>query len=149
MNPPATVNRKLSKTTVLALLTLGFVGFNIQTVFAQNSLDKAAESNSYTNGTYLYGETPQSNQIQKGYLVFQRQQGKIVGAFYYPNSEFSCFTGKQANNTLFGKTIGSGNPTVQNVKINLQNFHQIDSVSNLDQRVLSVCKQATAELVNR
>jgi hypothetical protein len=45
------------------------------------------------DGVYLYGETPQAEQIGRSYVVFEVQRQSVVGAFYAPHSSFDCFSG--------------------------------------------------------
>jgi len=37
-----------------------------------------------TNGVYLYGKSPQPNQLLHNYIVFEQQNGQVIGAFYSP-----------------------------------------------------------------
>ena len=141
MNLPATVSTKLQKSAAFILLSLALVGLEIPSSTGQSLPNSSTKSAPLADGTYLYGETPKPNQIGKAYLVLQRQQGDIVGALYYPNSEFSCFTGKQNNNTVSAKSLSYNKAKTENMKINLSNFHQIKLISANDQRILSVCKQ--------
>ena len=48
---------------------------------------------SIPDGTYLYGQSNQPQQLGKEYIVFQARQGKVIGALYLPNSEESWFYG--------------------------------------------------------
>ncbi len=148
MNPPATVNWKLSKIAAFVVLTLACLRLEIPAQAGSAQPSMPVKSGSLADGTYLYGETPQPNQVRNGYMVFQRQQGKVVGAFYYPSSEFKCFTGFLTNNTLNVKAASSGKPKIGDVKIKLSDLHQIQPVSANDKRILSVCKQATVALAN-
>jgi len=45
------------------------------------------------DGLYLYGQSPEPEQLGQEYMVFEAHHGKVVGAFYLPRSEFSCFHG--------------------------------------------------------
>jgi hypothetical protein len=149
MNPPATVNWKKPKITSFVVATLAFVSFDLLAtdVLAQQS--QSIQTGSKGDGSYLYGETPQPNQVSKGYVVFQIQKGKVVGAIYSPNSEFSCFTGSQKNNTLDVKSVEAGESKIGTSKINLSRLHQIKSISANEQRIISVCQQETVALNNR
>jgi hypothetical protein len=46
------------------------------------------------NGTYLYGEADRPDVIGKEYMLFETTGNKTIGAFYLPQSEFSCFYGQ-------------------------------------------------------
>lgn len=90
------------------------------------------------DGTYLYGQSSEPQQNGKEYLVFQANQGKVVGAMYLPNSEYSCFHGtldsRQMNLTVvnpydqsaFSHTIARLQPAqvaAAGGQINLQNTY--------------------------
>lgn len=141
MNPPATVSGKLQKITAFVLLTVAFVGWEVP-VAGQAQASRSTSASEQASGTFLYGETPQPNQMSKAYVVFQRQKGKVVGAIYAPNSEFECFTGSQKNNTLDVKSVSAPEPQIEAAKISLSKLHKIKTVSANEQRILSVCKQA-------
>lgn len=147
MNPPATVSR-MSKFIAFVGIAIAFVSLETPTATGQTQSSRAVQPGSLPDGTYLFGETPRPDQISKSYVVFQRQQGKVVGAFYYPRSEFECFTGSLKSNVLDVKSVGSSKPKVESGKVDLSNLHQIKSVSANDQRILRACKQATVALAN-
>jgi hypothetical protein len=52
------------------------------------------------DGVYLYSESSRPDEIGKEYIVFETLRGKTIGAFYLPQSEFSCFSGKFENGKL-------------------------------------------------
>lgn len=134
MNSMATFSKKLSLTTTFVVLTLGFVSQEIPAT-AQT------QPRQQSSATYLYGETPQPNQFSKTYVVFQHQNGKVVGAIYSPNSEFDCFIGSQNNKVLNLKSVSVGESVVGGTQINLSKLHRIKTVSVNDQRMLSACEQ--------
>ncbi len=158
MNPPVTM-KKMLMTAPFVLGAIAFVSFELpqSAVLGQqnqptSAQPKAAEpkvAEPKADGLYLYGEAPQPKQVSKGYVVFQRQQGKVVGATYFPNSEFECFTGSEKNNTLDVKSMGVGEPQIAATKINLSSLHQIKSISADEQRLISVCKQEAASATNK
>lgn len=111
------------------------------------------------DGVYLYGESPKPNEIGKGYFVFESTQGKVVGALYMPSSSFDCASGSFQGNQLAltvtnsydrstnpfaialerNTTVAAGGNTVM-APVGLQGFHRIDQLSEMDQRILKVCK---------
>lgn len=111
------------------------------------------------DGVYLYGESPKPNELGKGYFVFESRQGKVVGALYMPSSSFDCasgsFQGGQLALTVVNSydrstnpfaialerntTVAAGGNSVM-APIGLQGFHKIDQLSEMDQRILKVCK---------
>jgi hypothetical protein len=46
------------------------------------------------NGVYLYGESDRPDVVGKEYMVFETTNNQAIGAFYLPQSEFSCFYGQ-------------------------------------------------------
>ena len=120
-------------------------------------------SNNYPqeDGVYLYGQSPQPKQLGQGYVVFEKNQGRVVGALYMPDSEYSCFngtvdkTGELAmtvypNGGEGGQTqvatsknapkINEDEPTSYAYSLALRDFHQINQVSQLDRDILKACK---------
>ena len=47
----------------------------------------------FASGTYLYGQSSQPEEIGQEYLVFELSQEQVIGALYFPQSEFACFYG--------------------------------------------------------
>ena len=122
------------------------------------------------DGIYLYGQSPEPEQIGQEYMVFEVHQGKVIGAFYLPRSEFSCFYGtlqpgklavmvanspesdpypdpipgqnSQRVATASNRPpVGNGyNPIAYPYSVVLQNYHQLASASANDQRILRTCK---------
>ncbi len=140
MTLPATVKLKLPKNAIGVFLTLAFVSFGIS--------GRAVQSRSLAKDTYLYGETAQPNEIGQDYVLFTRQNEKVVGAFYSPHSQFECFTGSLNNNTLNVKSVITGDSQAIELKTKLSDFHRIRTISFNDQRILSVCKKVTVALAN-
>lgn len=52
------------------------------------------------NGSYLFGDSQEPDQIGQTYMVFEVNQNNLVGGFYSPASEFSCFTGQVKDEQL-------------------------------------------------
>ena len=159
---PASIKRKwkLLATAFICPLTLIGVGIQQQPLQAQQNPSKtnalqAQQNPSKTNvaalpdGIYLYGDTPQPNQVLQNYIVFQRQNDRVVGAIYAPRSDFTCFTGKIQGNTLYGKAISAGK--IQTVEVNTQltNLHSIRKISSNDRRILSMCQDTAQANISR
>jgi len=119
------------------------------------------QPNFLEEGVYLYGQSPQPEQIGQAYMVFEVKQGQITGAFYMPHSSFDCFTGVPQGNQLhlsiieaysqeaYSYQIGFSNSTVvaaaggQGTDKNnliLEGFHRLSTVSENDTRILNQCK---------
>lgn len=121
------------------------------------------------NGIYLYGQSPEPEQVGQEYMVFEVRQGKVIGAFYLPYSEFSCFHGNLQSGKLalmvangpaaapYPDSVAGQNsqqvatasdthvgnnykPIAYSYSVALQNYHQLPSVSANDQRILKTCK---------
>ncbi|MDB9372171.1 hypothetical protein [Nodularia sphaerocarpa] len=116
------------------------------------------------DGTYLYGQSPEANQLGQAYILFEQRQGRITGALYMPESEFSCFQGaiEQSGQLAMTVTGSPGEIGVNQVatanqlqipdysdeqmisypySVALQDYHQINSISANDQRILQMCKE--------
>ncbi len=52
------------------------------------------------SGAYLFGESPEPGQLGKEYMVFEVNNGRMLGGFYSPSSDFSCFTGNIENDVM-------------------------------------------------
>lgn len=116
------------------------------------------------DGTYLYGQSSTPNELGQGYILFQKQQSKIIGALYVPHSEFSCFQGTLAKSGELAMTVKSSpgevgamdvatSSTIPKVNENefttypysvtLQDYHQLSSVSSNDREILQICQQGS------
>lgn len=111
----------------------------------------------FADGTYLYGRSTTPDEIGQEYLVFKVDGGRVVGAFYMPQSEFSCFSGtlnaRAMNLSIvdpYDKTsypysialrdvspIASTEGLMRNM--GLDGYHQIQTVSDNDRRMLDTC----------
>lgn len=138
-------HQKLAKT--LLALGLGLSAFGSQSVPSQ-----AVQTNQTTAETqeelYLYGQSQQPNQIQQGYVVFEQFGNTVVGASYYPRSEFQCFIGNlnQQSEVVTGVILASMQMEQAPINIDLSPLHQFEQLSQNDQRMLTACKQVA---VNR
>lgn len=122
------------------------------------------------DGIYLYGQSPQPQQVGQEYIVIEVNRGKVVGAFYLPHSEFNCFNGtitagelalllangpeseaypdpSGATNNQQVATVSTGslgedftNTISTPYSVALQNYHQLNSVSASDKEILAACK---------
>jgi len=96
------------------------------------------------DGTYLYGDSSEANQIGQGYVVFSKQGQQVIGAFYYPQSEFSCFTGKIEQQHLAVLSLGFSHETAVDVEVPLTQMHQIPAVNDNTLESLDQCQQEIA-----
>lgn len=119
----------------------------------------AATNRSLADGVYLYGQSPQPEQLGAAYMVFEVTQGDVVGAFYMPRSSFDCFSGQFEANRLalsivdsyeqtaypFAIALDSNSPVAMAggeaiAPVGLEGFQRIDQLSTNDQRILTTCK---------
>ncbi|HEY9295063.1 MAG TPA: hypothetical protein VIQ31_01585 [Phormidium sp.] len=147
MIPPAKIEEKWSLLALTALLPLTLVGVGLQEQTAQArqplTENKAVAS---SNGVYLYGNSPQPDQIAHSYVVFERQNGKVIGAFYSPQSEFTCFTGEVEGTRLEVEALVPEESETQAVRTQLADLHPLQTVSANDHRMLAVCQNVTSNL---
>ncbi|MEH2195798.1 MAG: hypothetical protein V7K98_24580 [Nostoc sp.] len=116
------------------------------------------------DGVYLYGQSPKSNQLGQGYIIFQKRQDKITGALYMPQSEFNCFQGTLNKSGELAMTVNSTSNEASTPKSNqvaangklpqvsedefssypyslaLQDFYQLNSITASDRSTLQMCK---------
>jgi hypothetical protein len=106
------------------------------------------------NGTYVFGQTSQPEVIGKEYLVFEARGSKVIGAFYMPASEYSCFTGTikqdQIDLTLVAPEDGStysqsialqrSSLVASNKPLALQGYQPVTRISNNAQQILKNCR---------
>lgn len=109
----------------------------------------AQPDQSLDNGLYLYGDVPQANQTGQGYLVFTKQGERVVGAFYYPQSEFSCFTGHLHQQNLAVLSLGSPEEDPIKVEVPLSKMHPIPTVGAIAQESLKACQKEVAAFLQQ
>lgn len=109
------------------------------------------------DGVYLYGQSPQPEQLGQEYLVFKVNQGRIVGAFYMPQSEFNCFYGTinsrkialsivdPSDHQVYPYEIAFENVSTvasredTSINVRLEGYYPIDKISENDHRLLNTC----------
>ncbi|MDZ7993897.1 MAG: hypothetical protein RM022_011115 [Nostoc sp. EfeVER01] len=115
------------------------------------------------DGIYLYGQSPKPNQLGQGYIIFQKQQNKVTGALYMPQSEFNCFQGTINPSGELAMTVNSSSNEANSNQSNqvatsnrlpkvgedesnsyayslaLQDFYQLNSIAASDRRTLQMC----------
>ena len=109
------------------------------------------------DGTYLYGQSPQREELGQEYLVFKVNAGKVTGAFYQPRSEYSCFSGELTASQLslsirdpydnsvspYAIALKPQEPVAGNGKnlgtMTLDGYHALGKLSANDRRMLKDC----------
>ncbi|ABW27824.1 hypothetical protein [Acaryochloris marina] len=130
--------------TVLAVSSALVLGSTGIAVAEPTNIAASGSAAPLADGTYLYGDTDQANQIGHGYVVFKKQGQTVTGAFFYPQSEFSCFTGTAKNQRLEVLSLGSPYENALEVEVPLTKMHHIKSVGDTEQNSLSMCQQEVA-----
>lgn len=120
-------------------------------------LAQASPRSPLADGTYLYGQSTQAEQIGQEYIVFKVQQGQVVGAVYMPRSEFNCFSGAIESNQIKLSIVDPYDGTVYPHEIaletlapvasnsqlprevGLEGYNRISQLSDNDRRILNVC----------
>ncbi|MEH2405771.1 MAG: hypothetical protein V7K18_03185 [Nostoc sp.] len=116
------------------------------------------------DGIYLYGQSPKPNQLGQGYIIFEKQQGKVTGALYMPDSEYNCFQGTLNQSGELAMTVNGSSNEASSTQSNqvaassrlpqvsedefsnypysvaLQDFYQLNSITASDRRTLQMCK---------
>ncbi|HHP7245958.1 MAG TPA: hypothetical protein ACFE0H_14860 [Elainellaceae cyanobacterium] len=169
------INRFNKSSLTGLLLTLGLIVGGLSALPAQGIESSSAmqspvnrepsqaanseSSASMLNGVYLYGQSPQPDEIGAAYMVFEVNGDRVVGAFYMPYSSFDCFYGELQANQLalnitdsyerdtypysVAITTPSAVATADSPAIapaELEGYHQIDAVSDNDHRILDTCR---------
>ncbi|PZV25562.1 MAG: hypothetical protein DCF12_14200 [Snowella sp.] len=129
---------------------------NTQTV-TEISLAQKPQFFPLKDGTYLYGQSPQREQLGQEYLVFKVNEGKVTGAFYQPRSEYSCFSGELTPSQLslsirdpydnsvspYAIALKPQAPVAGNAQnlgnMTLDDYYALGKLSANDQRILKDC----------
>ena len=129
-----------------SILILGSTGIAVAepTIADQTNIAVSVNPVPLADGTYLYGDAPQANQVGQGYVVFIKQGQTVTGAFHYPQSEFSCFTGTVSNQSLEVLSLGLPHENAIEVEVPLAQMHQIQTLGSNEQDSLSMCQQEVA-----
>ncbi|MGE5656974.1 MAG: hypothetical protein ACM37W_10190 [Actinomycetota bacterium] len=147
---PAFAQQKWLLVTIATLLPATLIGVTLREQAAQAHQQASTnELTSLPDGVYLYGNSPQPNELTRSYVVFERRDSEVIGAFYSPQSEFTCFAGNLQGTRLDVEAIVLGQPETQEVRAQLANLYPLQEISANDQRMLGVCKQEAIALATR
>ena len=134
-------------------------------ISASASTANAVSFQPLPDGVYLFGQAPEPDQIGAAYLVFEVNDDQVVGAFYMPYSSFDCFSGQMQAEQLALTVINSYEQTAhpytvalsENASVattgnaiapvGLEGYHQIQQVSESDQRILATCQADLQEQI--
>ena len=110
------------------------------------------------DGIYLYGQSPEPEQLGSTYLIFEVKNQQTVGAFYLPSSSFDCFHGELQPDRLLLTVVDSFDQTTHPYAVALQadqpvaagggatppvslvGYHPIEFISAMDYQLLSTCQ---------
>ncbi|MBD1869749.1 hypothetical protein H6F93_32360 [Leptolyngbya sp. FACHB-671] len=110
------------------------------------------------DGVYLFGQSPEPDQVGAAYMVFEVNDSQVEGAFYMPYSSFDCFNGQFGGNQLELTVINSYEQTAHPyvvalnenssvattgnaiAPVGLEGYHQIEQMSENDERILATCQ---------
>lgn len=147
---PTFAQQKWLLVTIATLLPATLIGVTLREQPAQAHQQASTnELTSLPDGVYLYGNSPQPNELTRSYVVFERRGSEVIGAFYSPQSEFTCFAGNLQGTRLDVEAIVLGQPETQEVRAQLANLYPLQEISANDQRMLGVCKQEAIALATR
>lgn len=158
----ATVKQAAPMIAGFSLALTGLMATNAPAQAAPRNLEKnaIAQSTTLPDGVYLYGQSPNPEEIGKGYFVFEARRGKLIGALYMPRSSFDCTYGELQADRVSLMVIDSydrsenpyviaterndsvasrDNPVI--APIGLEGYHRLSNLSENDRRILNVCKQ--------
>ena len=161
-------HRKISRWVKKTLLSLAVLGFSSTIGVAQTSANSITEALSQVSpqvedlavledGLYLYGQSPQRDQLGSSYIIFSIADNQTVGAFYQPNSSFDCFYGQVHPDRMALNVVDSYNQSVHPYAValttdsslvagsaasayTLKDFYRIEAVSDLDLEILAICE---------
>jgi hypothetical protein len=111
-------------------------------------------------GQYLFGQTPEPDQVGQGYMVLDNTGDRVYGALYFPSSSFDCFHGQVQGNQLAMTIINSYTQEAYPYSValvtdtaiassdsgntidplGLDGFYQLDGPSDNDLRILEMCR---------
>lgn len=142
---------------VIGLLLFAGITASSQGLAARSNAAEPVRS--IADGIYLYGQSPEPQKIGSEYLVFEVNQGQVVGGFYMPRSSFDCFYGNVEADKLALTIVDSYERTAHPYAVALQpddsvamaggqtlapmglaGYHRIATLGPIDHQVLTTCK---------
>ena len=131
------IKNSLHKTCALAL-GCGSL-FLAGTVAPQSAIASELTTES---GIYLYSETANPNEVGQGYIIFEKQDDNtLIGAFYYPQSEYSCFTGHQNNDQLEVLSLPNYQDPMTSLSLPLGEMTAVNEIGSAEKSTLAACRQ--------
>ena len=100
----------------------------------------------FVNKTYVFAGPESADPINQGYVIFRHQDQQVVGAFYYPQSEYSCFVGDLKGQHLDVTTFDPYSHLPASANVALSSLAQVQNIGVHENRILDNCQQDIAEL---
>lgn len=140
--------------TSAAIAILAVMLGNI-TAFADRPTRPETPSKLFSGGIYLYGESERPDVIGKEYIIFEVIGNKTIGAFYLPQSEFSCFYGQFRGSKLNVTLVDAydrqkykyslildrrGFTASKQPMMGTPTYQPLGKISANDRRILDACK---------
>lgn len=108
------------------------------------------------DGVYLYGQSPEPNQVGQTYAVFEVIDSEAVGAFYMPSSSFDCFYGEIGPQEFDLVVVNSYEQAAYPYSVPLSHeavasgsaaggptpmgYHRIEDLSQQDYQMIATCR---------
>ena len=149
-----TVNKSWLTSAAVAVLAL-VVSSDLAIAEKPNRSNIPSPSGKIAGEVYLYGETDVPNVVGKEYIIFETVGNQTIGAFYLPQSEFSCFSGRfsgaKLNITLVDSYDNqkykyslalnpSGLTASKQPMMGAPTYQPLGKISDNDRKILNTCK---------
>jgi hypothetical protein len=141
MIPPAPMWQSWLRLALAVLLPVPLIAVGLRESVAQAQPPSDNPSTAVPEGIYLYGTSPRPNQMARDYVLFERDGDKVVGAFYVPQSEFTCFSGDIEGSQLDVEAVAYDASRTFDVQAQLDDLYELRTISANDQRILATCKE--------
>jgi hypothetical protein len=109
----------------------------------------ASEITANDHGISIYTESPNTQAANQGYIIFEKRGETLVGAFYYPQSEFSCFTGHQKNQSLEILALPGYQEPMSSFSISLNELTSVSEIGETEKQTLAACRQDVTAFLNQ
>lgn len=97
----------------------------------------------------LYSETQNPNDPHQGYIIFEQREDTLIGAFYYPQSEYSCFTGQKIDQTLEILSLPSYQEPMSSFSLSLNDMQSVVEIGASEKQTLAACRQDVTAFLNQ
>lgn len=167
----AFIKRASTQSQLLHKALIAFLGFGIvlpgaiaaQALSASADVPRSSATRQVlADGIYLFGESPNPDELGATYAVLSVQDNQVEGAFYQPRSSFDCFSGQVLPNRLDVSVVNSYEQVAYPYQValavddsltageaageyTLQGFHRIENLSAQDQEILATCQADFAQ----